>query len=106
MEGVGRNIISGVVHQLSMGEADTPTAVRFYGELLPYFDQLGIDSMGWALSRLGINGTPFLPFLREKLQQIIEEKESWNHKQRVEKMKYVIDSIENGSGRSERYQFF
>jgi hypothetical protein len=104
--GVTRNIISALVHQLAMGEADTPTVVRFYEELLPYFDQLGIDSMGWALSRLGINGTPFLPFLREKLQQVMEDKKSWNPERRIEQMKYIIDSIENGSGRSERYQFF
>jgi hypothetical protein len=106
IDGVARNILSGVIHQLSMGDADTPTVVRFYQELLPYFDQLGLDGFGHALAKLGINGTPFLPFLRELLQRKIEEKKGWNPEHEIEQVRYIIDSIENGSGRSDKYQFF
>lgn len=101
-------IIKHILGVLSNGDADTPTVVRFYSRLLPYSpnisyntrDDLFMDGLGIALARLGENGRQFLPFLQQKLQ------ESKENKYMKEKIEYVIDSIENGTGRSNKYKFY
>jgi len=94
-------IIKHILGVLSNGDADTPTVVRFYSRLLPYFNNnLFMDGLGIALARLGENGKQFLPFLQQKLQ------ESKENKYMTEKIEYVIDSIENGTGRSSKYKFY
>jgi hypothetical protein len=105
--------LGSVIHALDMAHADTPTVVNWYHELLPYFDDLGgiNGSFGRAFARLGINGTPFLSFLQKKKQEL-EEKAARGegypefNKKQIEQFNYVIDSIENGSGRSDRYTYF
>jgi hypothetical protein len=94
-------MIKHILGVLSNGNADTPTVVRFYSRLLPYFNNnLFMDGLGIALARLGENGKQFLPFLQQKLQ------ESKENKYMTEKIEYVIDSIENGTGRSSKYKFY
>jgi len=94
-------IIKHILGFLSNGDADTPTVIKFYSRLLPYFnDDLFMDGLGTALARLGENGKQFLPFLQQKLQ------ESKDNKYMKEKYEYVIDSIENGTGRSNKYKFY
>ena len=94
-------IIKHILGVLSNGDADTPTVVRFYSRLLPYFNNdLFMDGLGIALARLGENGKQFMPFLQQKLQ------ESKENKYMTEKIEYVIDSIENGTGRSSKYKFY
>lgn len=93
-------IIRHILYVLSNGQADTPTVVRFYNLLLPYYtDDLFKDGLGIALATLGKNGREFLPFLQQKLQES-------ENKFIKEKLNYVIDSIENGTGRSDKYKFF
>ena len=94
-------IIKHILGVLSNGDADTPTVIRFYSRLLPYFNNdLFMDGLGIALARLGENGKQFLPFLQQKLQ------ESKENKYMTEKIEYVIDSIKNGTGRSNKYKFY
>jgi len=91
--------------------ADTPVVINFYHKLLPHFDKLLIW-IGSNLAHLGENGRSFLPFLHKKLE---EEKNRdisrWpefmqsRHPGKIEKLHYIIDAIENGTGRSERYTF-
>lgn len=110
---IASNAVDCVIHHLHMGRADTPTVLRFYEKLLPYWEAVGgIDrSFGLALGSLGINGRPFLPFLKHKLQEFeaSELAGPWLQQtkaKREEKYRYIIDSIENGTGRSDRYSFF
>jgi hypothetical protein len=92
--------LSTLVHCLHMGHADTPTAINFYKKLLPYWDGLGKEhTLGLALGSLGRSGQPFVPFLQEKLEQAQDPREQ-------ERMRYIIDAIENGTGRSDKYNFF
>ena len=54
------------------------------------------------LGRLGKNGESFLPFLKRKLQKKEKQDSSKND---TERLKYIIDAIENGTGYSKKYNF-
>lgn len=96
----GLNAISTIIHAFHMTGADTPTVLNFYKKVLPYWDNLGAEhGLGIALGRLGENGKSFLPFLRDKEQQTSDVLQK-------ERLLYIIDSIENGTGRSDKYNFF
>ncbi len=100
-----KNIIAAIVHELTMAHADTPTVIRFYQDLLPYYDKFGgLPTFGHAFAWLGINGVPFLPFLKQKLKEV-EDNSSINRKYEIERYHYVIDSIENGTGHSTKYTY-
>lgn len=114
-----KQILKQVMHVLSMGQADTPIVVNFYHRLLPYWEYLDEgDGLGITLGRLGENGKPFLPFLREKLEEIeppqhqnqpMPHAKRWAvdvKERKIERLNYIIDSIENGTGRSDKYNFY
>lgn len=90
------SVLSTVIHAFQQAHADTPIVIKFYHKLLPYWDALGgaFGNLGTAIGFLGINGQSFLPFLKEKLK----ERES-------ERLLWIIDSIENGKGFSQKYAF-
>ncbi len=105
-------IISHIIHTLAMSNADTPTAINFYKKLLPFYDRIGPTMFGNSLAKLGINGQSFLPFLKERLKnweddppEIPLNVNKEYVKKEKENLKYIIDSIENGQGRSDRYEF-
>lgn len=117
-------IKSNLLHNFSMTNTDVPDVQNFYQSLLPnlllfpeqkgYSYQLqqenqifNIEQVAFALARLGENGKQFLPFLRSKAQEVINNEEaSEEHKKKIlKKIYYAIDSIESGQGYSTRYSF-
>ena len=84
------NYLSHMLHSLSMTKSDTPELQRFYEGLLPYFDvyptpgtyygrrigledspfKLGMDNLGYAIAKLGENGRQFIPFFKEKFNEV------------------------------------
>lgn len=126
--------MAGLVHAFSMTDTDTPTVQKFYGDLLPRWQDripgdrferpgpINVSTMGYALAKLGANGRGFLPFLRQKMEeekghlsyleentkgQFIQEVENRKERSRrnIEKYLYAIDSIESGKGMSSKYRF-
>ena len=87
------------------------------------FTGITMRNLGWAIGRLGANGREFLPFLQDRLEKEktrlkeITEISAKNPKQgtnsdvirrfkfNVETMLFIIDSIENGTGHSNRFRF-
>jgi len=76
---------------------DTPTVIGFYRMIMSAFDFMNGWGFYYGLSKLGINGREFLPFLKQKL-------EAAEHPIQKERLNYVIDSIESGKGSSSKYQ--
>ena len=113
------NVLTYVLDALSNSGADTPEVIRLAQQLLPYYEMVGDDySFGRLMAKLGRNGTPFLPFLQQRIQELeakyerlskIEKIPSWMTKgilDQVERARYIIDSIESGQGRSSKYKFY
>jgi hypothetical protein len=124
-------LLQNLAHTFHMTKTDTPTVQNFYESLLPRWvdrtpgDQwerhgpINLDTMGTAIGSLGINGKRFLPFLNQKLEEEkallgqqkkapgmrIEDSKKKIEKN-IEKLLYVIDSINNGTGHSNKYRFF
>ena len=139
-----------ICHLFAMTDSDTPTVQLYYSNLLPYWEyefesynlsqpkekllrtlrrELGIDSLGFAIAKLGENGKRFLPFLHSRVEKLREDfgdiifnpmgrvpeehrniyelNKLWNDAFFVaERYLYIIDSIENGRGHSTKYGFF
>jgi len=122
------NIRAHIVHILSIANADTPSVQQFYESLLPLWDDslkgldnysvIGVSILGQAIAKLGENGRQFIPFMREKLQKAeIERQESADNPVRwqritalwdkhIERLLYIIDALESGTGKSKKYKFF
>jgi len=126
-------ILQQIMYLFERTGSDTPTVVRFYKSLLPKWKEMGgIYPFGHAISKLGINGRDFLPFLKKEMAKLddvkqvktrgsdlevrinpyrceYKGKEIHCNKNDVERTKEayrsVIDSIENGTGRSDKYHF-
>jgi len=122
------NIRAQIVHVLSMAEADTPSVQQFYESLLPLWDDdsvtslnsysvIGVNILGHSIARLGENGRQFMPFIRKKLeeaqrkrQESAENPATWQRitslwERHIEKLLYIIDALESGTGRSDKYKF-
>jgi hypothetical protein len=123
-------LASRLVHTFAMTNSDTPSVQNYYKSLLKYWgnshhiieeqhsDMINIRSLGYGLAKLGRNGLEFLPFLKEKLKKQQELKDflkqnssktyDYLHREmidrEIESYLYVIDSIENGEGRSKKYK--
>jgi hypothetical protein len=92
------------MHLFNMTNTDIPAVVEFYKTLMPEFmlhggayDGLGI---GKSIARLGINGTPFLPFfekLKKGFEQIEITADNENKKKAIsgglERVNYIIEQI-------------
>lgn len=96
------SLLTSIIH--SLNKSDTPTVISLYKDLLPYWDRFGGSRLlGITLARLGRNGEPFIPFLKEKLKEL--ETNPDRYEKEIENINYIIDSIENGQGRSDKYHF-
>ena len=84
-------------------------------------------TLGLAIGKLGENGKQFIPFIKSKLKDsqdykntLMKEQEElspgafhWTRKKTeienadrvVEKYLYILDSLESGQGRSSKYRF-
>ncbi len=73
-------ILSRIIGTLSRTESDTPTVQNFYKQMLPlwqdnrdtYYDNysdIGIETLGYAIEKLGENGREFLPFIEQKIEE-------------------------------------
>lgn len=106
-----KNLLNQIIHVLSITGTDTPTVVDFYKRYLekhgmPY--NQGYNSLYFALARLGNNGQPLLPYVKQELEklQAMPVSQDWEGRKRqhdIESLMYVIDSIESGKGRSDKY---
>lgn len=124
-------IRSSIVHTLSMSNADTPSVQRFYESLLPLWDDtrfardsyLAISevTLGISIAKLGENGRQFIPFIQKKLQKVEAERQELPQgytsdyaakikieqtEKQIERLLYIIDALQNGTGRSTKYKFF
>ena len=79
-------ILSRIITTLSQTGSDTPSVQNFYKQMLPrwvdnrktYYDNwsdISVESLGYAIGKLGENGREFLPFIEGKIK---EEKEAIN----------------------------
>ena len=130
-----QRVNSNIVHTLSLTHSDTPTVQRYYESLIPLYQDeylnnystLNVSTLGGAIARLGENGKQFLPFIKSKLKDsqdykntLMKEQEElspgafhWTRKKTeienadrvVEKYLYILDSLESGQGRSSKYRF-
>jgi hypothetical protein len=85
-----------------MNNFENPTVLNSY----PVFD---ISSIGLSLAKMGKDGQEFLPKLKEYLSaclDIYKNEKSTFMKRKIEQTLYVIDSIENGTGKSKKYNYF
>lgn len=99
-------IIRTVVNAFAMTKTDIPIVQRFYKSLLPKWTELGgIGEFGWAIMQLGENGRQFLPFLRKMRNQFAEQKDLPRYEDTLDSYDYVIDAIESGLRRSQKYNF-
>lgn len=106
--GPPHSVLSRLVYAFAQHKTDYPVVVEFYKKLLPYWHQMkSLVSFPLALASLGRNGEPFLPFLRKKLaeEEAAEENYKSSKELMIERIKYIIDSIETGKGSSRRYSF-
>lgn len=125
-EDIKYQMLQQIIHAFAMTDSDTPTVQRFYRDLLPHWSDLGgISQFGWALTRLKENGKQFLPFLESKREEIqklyndyLDNPKEFNSRffalssfanrefqNCLESYDYVIDSLSNGTGRSDKHTF-
>jgi len=134
-ERYNNEILSRIIGTLDHTGSDTPTVQRFYEQVLPlwrdnrenYYDdysQINVNTLGNAIGRLGENGRAFLPFIDQKIAEeteaikqleasIPEEEKSRRTNQdllkraygKIQKLYYIKDSIESGTGRSNIYKY-
>jgi len=129
------SLCSKIIRLFDSTNTDVPEIQAFYESLLPEwgynrkqqgfehafppYSTINVESLGYAIGKLGENGTKFLPFLKERLkeEQVLLEKVEGDKisnylygkgvvTKNVEKYLYIINSIENGSGFSQKYKFF
>lgn len=115
---VYKNINDSIYNNLSKVRADTPVVQNYYNEqLLNWNNNVDNISLLRGISSLGENGKRFLPFLKEKLEELKQKyydskKDSKKYrliqslKKQIERILYTIDSIESGKGRSDKYNAF
>lgn len=116
----GKRILASIAHLFAMKKADTPTVQNFYKSLFPYwgfsqkslgkYDVININTLGHSIGFLGENGGEFLPFLRQKLEEVkqiqCEERICKDDKEKeIESYLWAIDAIETGKGYSTKYKF-
>ena len=168
-------LINSIIHQFSMTNTDVPAVQAFYESRLPKLEIIptlakdrfreGVDpghsfsDLGGAIARLGENGRQFIPFFKQKIEEVrnwvppvgeysengkllqsppasyevymaealkqpfgnkdpeyiknLFETVTKRSKERlrefklktIEKLSYIIDALENGTGRSSRFNF-
>lgn len=101
MKKVNDNVIKDLYIKL-MNSFENPKGINFY----PVFD---ISSIGLSLAKMGKDGQEFLPKLKEYLAACLEVYKTNKNtftKRKIEQTLYVIDSIENGTGKSKKYNYF
>ncbi|MHA2279858.1 MAG: hypothetical protein ACXAC5_03150 [Promethearchaeota archaeon] len=129
-------IISRIVTTLYTSHSDTPTVQKFYWDLVnsprygdthkgrENYSDINVETIGGAIARLGANGQQFLPWAQERLVEeqryyaalqanTEERRRFYGHdhvfksvKKNVERYLYIIDALENGTGRSTKYRFY
>lgn len=99
--------------------------MEYYDENAWYRDPgVTLHNIGLDIASLGSEGKEFLPFLKKQLQTIDERislndedyqvKMGWRNEKKLEaernrqkrRLLYIIDAIENGTGRSDKYEWF
>ena len=128
------SLCSKIIRLFDSTNTDVPEVQAFYESLLPEwgynrkqqkfehafppYSTINVESLGYAIGKLGENGTKFLPFLKERLkeEQVLLEKVKSDYiehqlygksvTKNVEKYLYIINAIENKSGFSQKYKFF
>jgi hypothetical protein len=101
MKKVNDNVIKDLYIKL-MNSFENPKELNSY----PVFD---ISSIGLSLAKMGKDGQEFLPKLKEYLTACLEVYKTNKNtmmKRKIEQTLYVIDSIENGTGKSKKYNYF
>jgi len=122
-----------IAHTIGLSGADSPTVQKFYEWIIQRPDfgdnhmgrernsSLNVETIGWLIAKLGENGRQFIPWAQQKLQEeqayydqlrSSERHQFYGHehfertaKKNVERWLYIIDALENGTGRSSKYRF-
>ena len=126
-------IIGRIMHAFDMTGSDTPTVQKFYWDVInsPRFGDnhyandnysaINVETVGFSIAKLGINGQQFLPWAHTKLQEeraYYTQMQGQGHsefsanghgekqsKKNIERYLYIIDAIQNRTGRSTKYRF-
>lgn len=99
--------------------------MEYYDENAWYRDPgVTLHNVGLDIASLGSEGAEFLPFLKKQLESVDERiffnaedykvKMGWRNKKKLEaernrqkrRLLYIIDAIENGTGRSDKYKWY
>jgi len=120
-----RRISNTIMFNLGLKGADSPVVQKYIKSQLHRWDDSprggeNNKHMLYGIAKLGENGKSFIPFLKEKLTEKLklyqELKNNKNKdykeeasfrcvKKEIETILSTIDSVENGTGRSEKYKF-
>lgn len=103
---------------------DTPTVQNFYQSLLPRwqdnhrindnYGEINIETLGYAIGKLGVNGRQFIPFIQEKLRQTQDARRTFSAddnshpvkilEKNIERYLFILESLESGEP-SGKYRF-
>jgi hypothetical protein len=138
-----RGVLQGLLNYMARTDTDSPDVQNMYMSFTPYIVgtpqnpsygkpipiRIGIVDFLRALAKLGENGKKFIPFLKQKINDIkywmpsegepfyypqnvhqhlkdkYEEKIKEYKLIQIERILYTIDSIESGQKRSDKYSF-
>ena len=111
-----------VVFALNMSGSVTPTVQRYYASLLPLWrdeyrnnnSNININTLGSAIANLGENGRQFIPFIKQKIRETEEFRNTKKGQsidpklidKVIERYLYILDAVESGTGRSSKYRFY